>query len=74
MRSRKTSTSFKGCGLKKSWGCKLIRLLMDDGRASMSGRELSMVAGRSCTVSLRLGNASASAILAWPLEPPTYTD
>lgn len=64
MRSRKTSTSFSGCGVKKSWCCKLIRLLINDGRVSMSGRELSMVAGRSCTMNLSVGNASASAILA----------
>ena len=44
---------------------------MDDGRVSMSGRELSMVSGRSCTINLRSGNTSASAILAWPLEPPS---
>lgn len=44
---------------------------MEEGRVSMSGRELSIVLGRSCTISLRLGNASARAMLAWPLDPPS---
>ena len=45
---------------------------MDDGRVSGTGPELSIVSGRSCTMNLRLGNASARAMLAWPLDPPSW--
>lgn len=59
-----------GCGVKKSCATKDMRLLRSAGNDALLA--LAMTIGRSCTVKVRLGNAWASAMDAWPVEPPTW--
>lgn len=71
---RNTSAFYTGYFSMKSCAWKVIRSACDAfGEESIIFRPLSTLAGRSCTTSLRCGNASASAIAASPVDPPTST-